>query len=178
MHIPYQEKWKNAACRLSTQYNRKAKRITFIVFSLSFFTSEQYQIKTCNWIKIQIKKIQVAFRQIKTPHLSILENHHSGCRFILLYFLSNKAIKNAMYRASDEASVDHNARPSFRNKTLFDLCTAALLRGTSNVFMGFLASFCAMVLGLESIAFTSLVLLSRNSSRPYNMHCIKLRSPG
>ena len=94
---------------------------------------------------------------------------------LLYFFYQTKQIKNAMYIATSEwAGVDHNARPSFRNKTLFDLCTAALFRGTSNVFLDFLPSFCTMVLGLESTAFTSLAL-SRNSSRPYSMHNIGLK---
>jgi hypothetical protein len=154
---------------------QERKTYYFYIFSgtsLQVNTKSEHEL-----IQNTQKKLQVAFDRLKPDTCLVLENHHPGCRFILLYFLSNKAIKNVMYIASEQAGVYHSAMPSFRNKTLFDLCTAALFRGTSKVFMGFLASFCAIVLGLESIALTSLAL-SRNSSRPCSMHCIKkLKSP-
>lgn len=101
------------------------------------------------------------------PRLSILENHHSGSRLFFYIYYQNKAIKNAMYITCWHWQVccDHSARPSFRNENMFDLCTAALFTGTSNVVMVFLESFCVTVFGFESIAFSS-SLLSRNNSSP------------
>lgn len=117
------------------------------------------------------KRIQIALRRI---NLSILENHHSGCRlfFFYIFYQTKQPITQCTSRAT-RSGADHSASPSLRIKNLFDLCTPALFTGTSNVFVGFLASFCTMVLGLESSAFTSLVL-SRNNSRPCSMHNIKL----